>query len=372
MIRNICQGHLLDSDAHTLVNTVNTVGVMGKGIALEFRKRFPDMYDDYLQRCAAKQVQLGKPYLFQRLIPPWIINFPTKEHWRSVSRLDAIVEGLVFLAAHVEDWGVESLAVPPLGCGNGQLEWAVVGPTLFRHLDALPMPVDLYAPLDAPSVQLSREFLVDPSDVPASGAARIPAGWVALATIVDRVQGSRYAWPVGHTRWQKLAYFATASGIPTEVGFEERQYGPFSSDLRGVLARLVNNGILKEEARGRMIGILPGPAFHDAVERFRDDLMAMESRIARTVDLLLRLDPERAEIAASAHFVAQSLARPDDQLPSESEVIERILRWKRRRREPLSPTEVAITIRELEGLDWLAVVIADEPVEEPADAALYA
>ena len=112
MITDIRTGDLLKSAAQTLVNTVNTVGVMGKGMASDFKKRFPDMFDDYVKRCDAGEVRLGEPYLFRRLIPPWIVNFPTKEHWRAASRLDAIVDGLEFLARHLDEWGVESLAVP--------------------------------------------------------------------------------------------------------------------------------------------------------------------------------------------------------------------------------------------------------------------
>lgn len=368
MIRQVLQGNIVDSDAQTLVNTVNTVGVMGKGVALEFRKRFPDMFQDYLLRCEAGEVRLGEPYLFRRLIPPWIINFPTKEHWRSVSRLDAIVRGLEYLAAHVAQWGVQSMAVPPLGCGNGQLDWAVVGPTLYRHLDRLTVPVDLYAPLDAPAAQLSRGFLARPDEAPPSGATRVEAGWVALAEIVGRLSEPKHAWPVGHTRWQKLAYFATASGVPTGMSFEERPYGPFSSDLKRVTARLVNNGVLTEVSRGpKLVQLLPGPAHGDAIERFRGELDSMESGVARTVDLMLRLDPQRTEIAASAHFVARSLVSEGQLAPSEMDVMNRVLDWKRRRRTPLAPSQVAMTIRELEGLDWLEVTASDDlPVEGDA------
>ena len=137
-------GDLFRSDAQTLVNTVNTVGVMGKGIALEFKKRFPEMYVDYVQRCQANQVRAGEPYLYRRLTPPWIINFPTKEHWRSVARLSDIVLGLEYLEAHCKEWEVTSLAVPALGCGLGQLEWRVVGPILYRHLSTLEIPVELF------------------------------------------------------------------------------------------------------------------------------------------------------------------------------------------------------------------------------------
>ncbi|MEW6459483.1 MAG: macro domain-containing protein [Bacillota bacterium] len=139
-------GDLFQSKAQTLVNTVNCVGVMGKGVALEFKKRFPDMYQDYLARCARKEVKLGRPYLYKSLFPPWILNFPTKDHWRSVSRLEDIVRGLEYLLTRYEEWGITSLAMPPLGCGHGQLEWRVVGPTLYRYLSRLGIPVELYAP----------------------------------------------------------------------------------------------------------------------------------------------------------------------------------------------------------------------------------
>ena len=91
MIKKVLIGNLFETDAQTLVNTVNCVGVMGKGIALEFKKRFPEMYNDYVERCKRNQVRLGEPYIFRSLFPPHIINFPTKDHWRSVSRLSDIV-----------------------------------------------------------------------------------------------------------------------------------------------------------------------------------------------------------------------------------------------------------------------------------------
>lgn len=94
-------GDIFESGAQTLVNTVNTVGVMGKGVALGFRKHFSDMYEDYVRRCERHQVHLGEPYLYRRVTPPHIINFPTKEHWRSVSRLDDIVRGLRYLRTHI-------------------------------------------------------------------------------------------------------------------------------------------------------------------------------------------------------------------------------------------------------------------------------
>jgi O-acetyl-ADP-ribose deacetylase (regulator of RNase III) len=163
------KGDLFCSDAQTLVNAVNCVGVMGKGIALEFRKKFPDMYADYLERCKAGQVCLGEPYVFRGLFLPWILNFPTKDDWRSTSKLSDIVNGLGYLACHYKEWGLESLAVPALGCGAGYLEWEVVGPVLYRELETLDLDVHLYAPFHVPDQQTTVEFL-------SAGARRVVSG----------------------------------------------------------------------------------------------------------------------------------------------------------------------------------------------------
>jgi O-acetyl-ADP-ribose deacetylase (regulator of RNase III) len=139
-------GNLFTSSAQSLVNTVNCVGVMGKGVALEFKKRYPAMHEDYVQRCERKAVRLGEPYLYEDSSGIKTINFPTKDHWRSPSRLQDIERGLDFLVHHIADWKVTSTALPPLGCGNGGLEWAEVGPLVFRKLSTLPIDVELYAP----------------------------------------------------------------------------------------------------------------------------------------------------------------------------------------------------------------------------------
>src|SRR5262245_30938499 len=229
-------GYLFDSDAQTLVNTVNCVGVMGKGVALEFKNRFPDMYSDYLEKCKAGQVRLGKPYLFRRIVPPWILNFPTKDHWRSVSRLQDIEDGLRHLLAHYLEWGITSLAVPPLGCGQGQLEWRVVGPTLYRYLNQMDIPVELYAPLDTPHEELRRSFF-DQALTPASGASkatpsRVDPAWIALVEILRRIEEEPYHWPVGRTTFQKLAYFGTQCGIRTGLSYRRGSFGPYAPELK--------------------------------------------------------------------------------------------------------------------------------------------
>ena len=155
----ILVGDILKSKAQTLINTVNCVGIMGKGIALEFKKRFPEMFEDYVERCERKEVKPGLPYLYRSLFPPQILNFPTKDHWKSVSRISDIELGLQHLLRHYKEWGITSLAVPPLGCGNGQLEWRAVGPLIYRYVKQMDIPIEMYAPYGTPPKELTLEFL---------------------------------------------------------------------------------------------------------------------------------------------------------------------------------------------------------------------
>jgi O-acetyl-ADP-ribose deacetylase (regulator of RNase III) len=330
-------GDMFESQAQTLVNTVNCVGVMGKGLALEFKKRFPDMYEDYVTRCTAKQVQLGEPYVFRRLHPPWILNFPTKGHWRSISRLSDIVAGLEYLESHYRTWGIESLAVPALGCNNGGLEWRVVGPTLYRHLGRLDIPVELYAPRGTPDEHLRQDFMSQPVDVVAADSQanrdpKIKPAWVALVEILTRIEGEPYHYPVGRTIFQKIAYFATELGLPTALQYKRSSYGPFAADLKPLLTRLTNNGLLQEEQIDRMFAVKPGPTYPDAARAYRADLDRWEPIIDRVADLFLRIQrTQQAEVAATVRFAAQELAKESGRKPSEVDVLHEVMHWKRRR-----------------------------------------
>jgi O-acetyl-ADP-ribose deacetylase (regulator of RNase III) len=153
-------GDLFASGARTLVNPVNTVGVMGAGLAAEFRRRHPDLDADYRHRCATGQLRLGQPYLYSAAAGVQVINFPTKEHWRAPSRLVDLDRGLAWLAAHAADWQLGSLAVPALGAGLGGLSWEQVGPLLYRHLRDLGLPVVLYAPPGTPPERATIGYLV--------------------------------------------------------------------------------------------------------------------------------------------------------------------------------------------------------------------
>jgi len=366
-------GDLFKSRAQTLVNTVNCVGIMGKGVALGFKERFPDMYDAYVVRCIAGQVKLGQPYLYLRLMPPWILNFPTKDHWRSVARLQDIVQGLRYLQAHYKEWGITSLAVPPLGCGEGQLEWRVVGPTLYRSLSQLEIPVELYAPYGTPLEELESTFLAQSPDlaVAGSGQGRIQPAWVALVEILARIESEPYHWPVGRTTFQKLAYFATQAGLPTRLVFSRGSYGPYAANLKPRITQLVNNGLIHEERLGQMFVVKAGPTSEDARKTYKFDIEGLESTIERVTDLFLRMRTSQAEVAATVHFACESLTKESGEKPSEREVLSYVMAWKQRRRPPLLEPEVAMSIRNLAVLGWINVK-ASQDLPVPEEVALGA
>lgn len=349
---------ILQSKAQTLINTVNCVGIMGKGIALEFKNRFPDMFEDYVKRCERKEVKPGVPYLFKRLLPPQIINFPTKDHWKSVSRIDDIEHGLQHLLKHYREWEVTSLAIPPLGCGNGQLEWKTVGPLIYQYAIQMEISVEMYAPYGTPPRELTVEFL---SQGPTTSLQRktvqsaINPAWVALVEILRRIESQPYHWPTGRTIFQKLAYVATREGLPTGFLYQKGSFGPFSRDLKNAEAKLVNNNLLQEERQGSMFIVKVGPNFDRVRKDFQKALARWEPIIEKTTDLFMRMNTDQAEVVATVMFAADALEKEKTVAPTETEVLDSVLLWKQKRRPPLDVPIVASTIRNLGMLRWLDV-----------------
>lgn len=138
-------GNLFESQAQTLVNTVNCVGIMGKGVALAFKQRYPQMYADYREKCERGKIQPGVLTLYKDE-EPWVLNFPTKRHWKAKSRLEDIEAGLRTLEKNYRDWGITSLAMPALGCGQGGLEWDTVRQLIVESLAHADMDIEVFQP----------------------------------------------------------------------------------------------------------------------------------------------------------------------------------------------------------------------------------
>ncbi len=365
-------GDILKSKAQTFVNTVNCVGIMGKGIALEFKKRFPKMFKDYFEQCKRNEIHAGQPYIYKSLIGPQIVNFPTKEHWKSVSKEKDIESGLDYLLAHYKEWGVTSIAIPPLGCGNGQLEWKVVGPLIYSRTKQMDIPVEIYAPYGTSPAELTESFLENAgkfvkadNGMSRNGLIPFNPAWVGLVEILHRIKEQPYHWPVGRTIFQKIAYVATQQGLPTGFRYQKSSYGPFSKELKLAESRLINNNLLQEERLGRMFEVKVGPAFEKARRRCKDLLDEYSSVIDKTADLFIRVDTKQAETIATVIFTTAELKRSKKGSVSEVDVLNAVMQWKQRRKPKLDQATVASTIRNLGMLQWLDVIPDDAlPVSE--------
>ena len=352
-------GDLFASQAQTKVNTVNCVGIMGKGVAQEFKKRFPVMFEDYAERCARKQMRLGEPYLFRDRSGVLIVNFPTKDHWRSPSRLSDIERGLDYFVKHHEEWGIESVAFPPLGCGNGGLNWEEVGPLMFGKLRHLNIAVEVYAPYGTPKGQLAEDFLGGPSQMELSDRGRkhekMNPEWVVLMEVLRELEKQPYANPVGRTIFQKICYVVTEMGVQTGFQFGKGSYGPFAEEVKLALHDFANRNWLREEHLGKMVALHVGSQYEKDRVKFGEVLKRHERRIAKTVDLFSRIkNTKQAEEVLTVLFASRQLkqSKPGQEV-AERDLFDYILDWKKAWQTEEKKQAVASAIRNLVMLGWM-------------------
>ena len=227
----LSHGNLLDADVEAIVNTVNCVGVMGKGLALQFKQRFPENFHQYQQACQAGEVKAGQMLIVPtgRLINPrCIINSPTKRHWKNPSRLEDIQTGLQTLIAEVKRLGVRSIAVPPLECGNGGLNWTRVAPLIEFAFAELPeVSVLIFEPQEKLKVDLS-SIVTAPPDLNCARAL--------LVCLIE--QYSTVSDSLSVLEVHKLAYLLQLAGEPLNLQFTKTASGVFAADLILVLQQL--------------------------------------------------------------------------------------------------------------------------------------
>ncbi len=225
-------GNLLEAPADALVNTVNTVGIMGKGLALQFKQAYPGNFQVYESACRRGEVRLGSMFTYetgQLDRPRFVINFPTKGHWRSKSKLSDIRAGLVSLREVIRERDIDSIAIPPLGCGNGGLDWSAVRPLLVAVLGDLPgVRVLVYPPQETPSAKSMPVRTRRP---------RMTAGRAALLAMLGSYvrlsQREEAATADGASllEIQKLMYFLQERGQPLSLDYAKGRYGPYADTL---------------------------------------------------------------------------------------------------------------------------------------------
>ena len=348
MIKKI-KGDLLSANVQALVNTVNTVGVMGRGVALQFKRTFPENFKSYKKACDDGKVQLGKMFIFDLgglQNPRYIINFPTKKHWRGKSQHEYIESGLESLRNEIQRLGIESIALPPLGCGLGGLDWNQV----YRHiqdcLGSLPNVEILVFEPDGPPLPEKMQTRTLPP--------RMSPGRAALLVIMKRYLESLMDDAVTLLEIHKLMYLMQEAGEPLKLKYDKGKYGPYAKNLHHVLERIEGHFITGygdgREAPGKVIEYRA-----DAVteaEAFLATRRETQARFDRLQTLINGFEtPYGLELLASVHWVAtheDTTARKEPNV-----VVSLVHAWSDRKRRMFKADHIKTAHTRLSAQSWL-------------------
>ena len=337
------KGDLLQSGAEAVINTVNCVGVMGKGIALQFKQAFPRNYEAYRRACDAGEVRLGEMFVFDTgsmINPRWIINFPTKGHWKAKSRLSDIETGLEDLKRVILENGIRSIAVPPLGCGNGGLDWAEVEPVIRRALgDLNEVDVRLFAPGAAPKVDEMRVGTTRPN---------MSRGRALVLTLLGLYGAAGYRHSLLEV--QKLTYFLQAAGEDLKLGFQKYQYGPYAENLNHVLQRIEGHFIrgYGDRSQAAEIAVLEGGRREAEAYLAGDE--AARDRLDRVAELIAGFEtPYGLELLSTVHWVlvhdAEASGDPD-------RVVQAVHAWNSRKAAVMREPHIRTALDHLQRNGW--------------------
>ena len=344
----LTKGNLLDAPAEALVNTVNTVGIMGKGIALQFKQAYPQMFRAYERDCKAGEVKLGKVEVFDlgglAGGPRWIINFPTKGHWRTGSRMADIETGLQDLVTTIKRLHIRSIAVPPLGCGNGGLDWNEVRPRIESAFAELPeVCVLVFAPGGVPEASAMPNRTARP---------KMTMGQAALIALMDRYLKGLLDPFVSLLEIHKLMYFLQAAGQPLRLQYEAQDFGPYAKNLRQVLIRLEKHytqgyGDGKDNPT-KTIELLPGAV--EEAETFLKDDAIIRQRMDRVVELIEGFeDPYGLELLSSVHWVMRENAEARESSESAAAAVHK---WNPRKRRVMKKEHLLKAWQRLKEQSW--------------------
>lgn len=340
-------GDILTADAEALVNTVNCVGIMGRGIALQFRKTFPDNFKAYEVVCKRGELHPGHMFIFDTgnlTNPRYVINFPTKRHWKGKSRLADIESGLKALVADIRRLGIHSIAIPPLGCGQGGLDWADVRPRIEQALSAVPdVRVLLFEPAGSPAHSAA------PSSQP---VPKMTEARAALVGLMQRYLAGLMDPFISLLEVHKLLYFMQEAGEASlRLRYVKAPYGPYAENLRhlllsveGYLTSGYTDGVDDPE---KPLELVPG-AIVDA-ERFLKGHPHTQHRFQRVADLVKGFEtPFGLELLSTVHWVsAQEGAKTLETATAST------FEWNERKRR-FSPQQIALAWQVLRDKGWLS------------------
>jgi len=339
-------GDILAADTEALVNTVNCVGVMGRGIALQFKNAFPANFHAYERACQRNEVQPGRMFVFNThglTNPRFIINFPTKRHWRGKSRMEDIDSGLVALVEEIRARGIRSIAIPPLGSGLGGLKWSDVRPRIEQALRGFnDLKIVIYEPGGAPDAKT----MTVSRDVP-----KMTPGRAALVVLIDRYLRGLLDPFVTLLEVHKLMYFMQVAGQPLRLKYVQAPYGPYAENLRHVLreieGHLISGYADGGDAPDKQLEVVPG-AVPDA-DAFLHGNDETRSRFDRVADLVEGFEtPFGLELLSTVHWVATH-----GDAASVEDVTAATYAWNERKRQ-FNPRQIRLAVQVLADKGWIS------------------
>jgi O-acetyl-ADP-ribose deacetylase (regulator of RNase III) len=341
------QGHgdILRTDAEAIVNTVNCVGIMGRGIALQFKNAYPANFQAYAEACAVGDVEPGRMFVFETgylTNPRFIINFPTKRHWKGKSRIEDIESGLEDLRAVILKHHIRSIAIPPLGAGLGGLQWSDVRPRIVAALKTLPdVRVLVFDPGGAPPAAV----MARTAEVP-----KMSAGRAALVVLMHRYLGGLLDPFVSLLEVHKLMYFMQVAGQPLQLNYKKANFGPYAENLRHVLSKIEGHLVTGYADGGdqpnKQLELVPG-AVTDAEAFLANDADA-RSRFDRVAALVNGFEtPFGLELLATVHWVVAQ----ENALTLE-DAIDKTYAWNDRKRS-FTRGQIALAFETLDERGWV-------------------
>ncbi len=338
-------GDILAEQAEALVNTVNCVGVMGRGIALQFKRAFPENFKAYAARCKRHEMQPGRVFVFETggMLPPrYIINFPTKRHWRGKSRIEDVESGLVSLVEEIRSLGIRSIAIPPLGSGLGGLNWRDVRARMQAVLeDFEDVKIVIFEPGGGPVDKRINHC----TDIPA-----MTAGRAALVGLTYRYFQGLLDPFVTLLEVHKLMYFMQESGERLRLKYKKATYGPYADNLRHVLQRIEGHFISGfadgDEKPNKQLDLVPG-AIEDATA-FLESQPKTNERFNEVADLVEGFEsPLGLELLSTVHWVIHR-----ENAETFEDVVRHTYAWGARKRQ-FSRRQIRIAFDVLSEKGWI-------------------
>jgi O-acetyl-ADP-ribose deacetylase (regulator of RNase III) len=345
------KGNLLDADVEALVNTVNTVGVMGKGVALQFKIAFPQMFKEYQKACKRGEVQIGKMFVYQISSdknPRFIINFPTKRHWKEDSKLEYIRKGLKALTATIKQYQIKSIALPPLGCGMGGLNWIEVLPLIHQAFKDLPDMKVIVFPPTAP--ETPKEIIVR--------TIRPVMNWTRASVIKIIGYYPVLGYELTLLEINKLLYFLQEAGESSlRLNFEKGPYGPYADNIRHLLISFEGHyttGLASGSTKPQTPITLRKDALLEAeryIETNKFTHPREEGLIIRVLNLIDGFEsPYGMELLSTVHWAIEH----DNFEPANVEgIIRHIQKWSPRKKKIMKPDDIKLALERLVSTDWV-------------------